>query len=230
MSKALLIAGHGEAISSARKLFDVFGDKDIAWDAAKAIGEIVTPDRVFTKKNHAIVKILHAQRYFNSLIELIVSGTKDDDDHARQNTYLVALTSLIKPLPKAIYETALPQLMPLLLRGLELPDSEIRASIIDTLLATSVGNAATKSVIVEHASSLVSTMLKNSKFKDTSSVRLRVSALRYLAILPNIVRYDILHPQKASVLRELAGVLDDPKRVVRKEAVEARTNWFKFTG
>ncbi len=54
---------------------------------------------------------------------------------------------------------------------------------------------------------------------------MRVAALRYLAVLPNIVRYDVLHPYKATVLRELATVLDDPKRSVRKEAVDARTNW-----
>ena len=50
-----------------------------------------------------------------------------------------------------------------------------------------------------------------------------MGALKYLAILPKIVRYDILHPQKATVLRELAKVLDDPKRLVRKEAVDARS-------
>ncbi|PPR00525.1 hypothetical protein CVT26_009911, partial [Gymnopilus dilepis] len=60
--------------------------------------------------------------------------------------------------------------------------------------------------------------------------RVRISALRYLAILPKIIRYDILHPYKATVLRELAAVLDDPKRSVRKEAVDARTNWFKYKG
>ena len=58
------------------------------------------------------------------------------------------------------------------------------------------------------------------------SQRLRIAALRYLAILPSLVRYDVLHPQKALVVRDLAKVLDDPKKAVRKEAVEARTNWY----
>ena len=46
--------------------------------------------------------------------------------------------------------------------------------------------------------------------------------MRYLGILPSIIRYDVLHPYKLTVLRELAEVLDDPKRVVRREAVDAR--------
>jgi len=41
-------------------------------------------------------------------------------------------------------------------------------------------------------------------------------------MLPSIVPYATLHPQRAHVLRELAVALDDPKRVVRKEAVLAR--------
>jgi DNA repair/transcription protein MET18/MMS19 len=50
----------------------------------------------------------------------------------------------------------------------------------------------------------------------------RAAALKYLALLPGAVRYDLLHPYKASVLKELAKTLDDPKRAVRKEAVNAR--------
>ena len=51
---------------------------------------------------------------------------------------------------------------------------------------------------------------------------MRTAALRYLAVIPSLVKYDVLHPQKATVLRELAKALDDPKRSVRKEAGEAR--------
>jgi DNA repair/transcription protein MET18/MMS19 len=46
--------------------------------------------------------------------------------------------------------------------------------------------------------------------------------LKYLGILPNRVRYDILHPCKSKTIKELGKILDDPKRSVRKEAVDAR--------
>jgi len=52
--------------------------------------------------------------------------------------------------------------------------------------------------------------------------KVRCAALKYLAVLPSIVPYVTLHPQRAHVLRELGVALDDPKRVVRKEAVVAR--------
>lgn len=52
--------------------------------------------------------------------------------------------------------------------------------------------------------------------------RVRVAALKYLSLLPDVIRYDVLHPHKAHVLKELSKVLDDPKRVVRREAVDTR--------
>ena|SRR6266702_46428 len=162
--------------------------------------------------------------------------------------------------------------MPLLLRGLSLPDPTLRAGVIDTLLSAAQADieagaktATEGNVITEHASSLANIMLQNcaaSEMTDTVGPALtfrswcpfilgkqsvRVGALKYLAVLPKIVRYNVLHPQKPTVLRELAKALDDPKRAVRKEAVEARsvpslllycwlltlrlrTSWFRYSG
>ena len=58
---------------------------------------------------------------------------------------------------------------------------------------------------------------------------MRVGSLKYLAVLPKIVRYSALHAQKPTVLRELAKALDDPKRAVRKEAVDARSVPIRFS-
>ena len=51
---------------------------------------------------------------------------------------------------------------------------------------------------------------------------LKIAALKYLGSLPKMISNDILHPHKASVIRELGKSLDDPRRPVRKEAVDAR--------
>lgn len=124
------------------------------------------------------------------------------------------------------------------MRGLELPDAEIRGNAIAIFIANAEGGPPEESMISEHSSTLVNSMLKNCRVDDMSIVvrmqaiesiltaektqSVRVSALQYLAILPGIVRYDVLHPCKPLVLRELGKVLDDPKRSVRKEAVQAR--------
>ncbi|KAH9930313.1 ARM repeat-containing protein [Fomitopsis serialis] len=235
MTKALLVRGDPRAADQVDRLFQLFGDNEISWDAARTIGGVVATDRILTKKHHSVIKFLYAQKYCNTVLPRIIEGAKSSEDSRQQNAYLVALTSMIKSVPKTVYAHQMPTLMPLLLRGLDLPDFEIRASVIDTLLATAESSSSSSkttenNIIAEHASSLVSTMLRNSMVKDMPSVRVRIAALRFLGVLPSAVRYDVLHPQKAMVIRELGRVLDDPKKAVRKEAVEARTNWFKFNG
>ncbi|KAH9943852.1 ARM repeat-containing protein [Amylocystis lapponica] len=222
ITRALLVRNHPVAMSHTDRLFELFLDAEVGWDAAKAVGSIPATDKVLTKKNHAIVKILHAQRFCSAILPRIIAGARSPAEQGQQNAYLVALTSLIKSVPKSTYAHEMSTLMPLLLRGLDLPDTEIRANVMDTLLAAAESNSKENTVVSEHSASLVATMLKNSKVQETQSVRVRVAALRYLAKLPSIVRYDVLHPQKATVLRELAQVLDDPKKAVRREAVEAR--------
>jgi len=230
ISKALQIQNHPDSMWFVDSLFNVLGDEQIGWDAARAIGEIGSADKILTKRNHAIVKILYAQKYFNSTLPRLMQGANSSSQPHEQSAYLVALASLVKSMPQATYVHEMPSLMPLLLRGLDLPDAQIRANVIDTLVSAVGAEPTEHNTLSEHASTLVSTMLKNCIASEMSSTRVRIAALRYLGILPSIVRYDVLHPYKATVIRELSKVLDDPKRSVRKEAVDARTNWFKYNG
>ncbi|GLB41862.1 putative RNAPII transcription regulator C-terminal [Lyophyllum shimeji] len=231
MSKALVVRKEPSLARFTDRLFEVFSDDEIAWDAARALGEFASPDQILIKRHHAVIKILHAQKFVNGVLPRIILGAQDSSKPPHEQTaYLVALTSLIKAIPKASYAHEMPSLMPLVLRGLELPDFDIRADVIDTLLAAAEGDVAAQNLVTEHTSTLVTAMLKNSMVNEMPSVRVRTAALKYLGVLPKIVRYDVLHPSKPTVLRELAKVLDDPKRSVRREAVDTRTVWFKYSG
>lgn len=59
--------------------------------------------------------------------------------------------------------------MPLLLRGLNLPDPEIRADVIQTFLSAIGSESKDSSVISEYASTLVTSMLKNSMASEIPS-------------------------------------------------------------
>ncbi|KAF8347787.1 Dos2-interacting transcription regulator of RNA-Pol-II-domain-containing protein [Amanita rubescens] len=216
VTKGLLVKGHPLSMRFRDALFEAVKDEVIGWTAAKAIGEVVAVDSVLTKKNHANVKFLYAQKYVSQVLPRIVANARDSDDNKSQAAHLVALTALIRSVSRTAYAHAMPKLMPLLLRGLDLPDADIRASVIDSLFdAARSGETLEQSIISEHATSLVNAMLRNCMVDQTPSVRIRISALRFLAALPGVVRYDILHPSKNMSL-------DDPKRTVRKEAVQAR--------
>ena len=137
--------------------------------------------------------------------------------------------------------------MPILLRGLDLNDSDLRTNILETLLQVATEATGSPTALVEHAGSLVRASLSNSQPSDgTTPVRrtlhphlhmskpesfffsllftqrVQICALRLLAALPATLRYDVLHPYKAQVLRQLGFVLDDRERAVRKEAVDCR--------
>ncbi|KAJ3902626.1 ARM repeat-containing protein [Lentinula edodes] len=225
ISKALLVCNHAQASQFADVMFLLFDDEDIKWNVAKSFGDIVRTDTILTKQNHASIKMLYAQRFVGRTLPRIIDGAKDPSEPGKQLSYLVALTSLISSIPKALYFHEMATLIPLLVRGLDLPDHDIRCQVIDTFLAVAGGDS--PDIVSDHAPSLITTMLKNSSVENMPSVKVRVSALRYLGVLPSIVRYDVLHPLKATVIKQLAVSLDDPKRAVRKEAVDAR---FKCSG
>jgi DNA repair/transcription protein MET18/MMS19 len=60
------------------------------------------------------------------------------------------------------------QLLPLLLRGLELSDDDLRGNIIDTFLSLKESESAT-TIISQHTSTLVNIMLKNASFQQQPS-------------------------------------------------------------
>ncbi|KAJ7289243.1 ARM repeat-containing protein [Mycena rebaudengoi] len=228
--KGLLVRNHKLATDFIYRLFEIFGDESVGTHAAKAFGDIAASDNILTKRNSAVVKFLWAQKFATGILPRLINGAKDETDSVQQHANLIALTALIKSIPNASYAHEMPQLMPLFLRALHIPDPQIRANVIETLLAAAQQKS-THDVLAEHAAALVRTMLGFTKARgEITSARIRIWALRYLGVLPVVVRYDVLHPSKAVVLRELAEALDDPKRSVRKEAVDAREAWFKYNG
>jgi len=57
-----------------------------------------------------------------------------------------------------------------------------------------------------------------------------LASLEFLGLLPEYIPYLTLHPQKTLVLKELGiKAIDDPKKVVRKAAVDCRSKWFSYT-
>jgi len=69
-------------------------------------------------------------------------------------------------------------------------------------------------------------MLQLSQMQDGNTIKVRMAALKCLSEFPTSLRYDILHPYKAQVLKELGKTVGDRKRLVRREAVECRAKWF----
>jgi RNAPII transcription regulator C-terminal len=91
IAKALSFIDHPLLAAYADSLFELFGDKNMSWFAAKAIGELGGPDTTLTKKNHAVIKagrgshsfdlplisppqVLHTQKYVNLVLPRLIEG------------------------------------------------------------------------------------------------------------------------------------------------------------
>ncbi|RJE25717.1 DNA repair transcription protein [Aspergillus sclerotialis] len=136
----------------------------------------------------------------------------------------------------------LPTLLPLLLQSLDLQTAQshaVRAATLETLAVIIRENGV--SVIDEagHVQSLVTRLLNTTTTeKGANNPRLRIDALKCLFLLAQSPSPDAsaaarsgrlspLLPVKNQVLRSLRFVLDDPKRDVRKAAVDARGAWLR---
>ncbi|CAG8108197.1 unnamed protein product, partial [Penicillium nalgiovense] len=119
----------------------------------------------------------------------------------------------------------------------------VRIATLDTLAVIIRDNGVVVIDQCGHVQSLVTRLLKTTSTSTgpgaVNSPRLRADALKCLKLLathqvpgaaanarapPGI---SPLLPVKAQVLRSLRAVLDDPKRDVRKAAVDARAAWLR---
>jgi len=86
----------------AERLYDAFGDEVIGWEAAKALGEIASPDPILTKANHAEVKVikyshlswisdnrflfitqvLYVQKYVSTVLPRLIASAKHSQSKA----------------------------------------------------------------------------------------------------------------------------------------------------
>jgi len=140
--------------------------------------------------------------------------------------YLIALSNILRNVPTSVITPELPRLLPLLLQSADLPDVDVKAATIQTLHITVTDSS---DVLKEHVSSVISRLLAACSSRNASNPpRIRMAALRCLRSFPAALRNELLLPYKRQVLKMLGPVLDDPKRAVRKEAVDCRVKWFSM--
>ncbi|KAJ5566520.1 hypothetical protein N7535_008158 [Penicillium sp. DV-2018c] len=175
------------------------------------------------------------------------SPTPKTPDHIKP-AHLTALAGILSTIPTALVMPELPTLLPLLLQSLDLQTADsvaVLSATLNTLAVIIRDNGV--SVIDEcgHINSLVTRLLKTTVANPgpgaINSPRLRAEALKCLTLLAThqvsnsaaaanaraLPGLSPLLPVKKQVLLSLRAVLDDPKRDVRKAAVDARGAWLR---
>lgn len=232
-------------------------DQETSATAAQGFSIILGEDDIISATNGATIRLLCRQRLFTTVIPLIstrirevnIAGTDGSHptpkapDHIKP-AHLTALAGILSTIPTALVMPELPTLLPLLLQSLDLQTADsvaVRTATLDTLAVIIRDNGVTVIDRCGHVQSLVTRLLKTTSTNigpgAVNSPRLRADALKCLNLLathqvpgaaanapPGI---SPLLPVKNQVLRSLRAVLDDPKRNVRKAAVDARAAWLR---
>jgi DNA repair/transcription protein MET18/MMS19 len=144
-----------------------------------------------------------------------------------RSNFLIALSNIIANIPKEILLPELPSLLPLLLDSLELSSPVLRANAINTVYVMVMESP---EIMSSHLESMIPALLKQIEISPSNPMDVRISSLRCLAIVPTHLSLESINPFRKEVIRQVGTILDDPKRAVRKEAVDCRHAWYSSSG
>ncbi|KAI9781234.1 MAG: hypothetical protein M1835_004338 [Candelina submexicana] len=224
IAKALALKSDPSLSLVLDELLWTLDNKDFGTFTARGFSLLISPDEVLSKENYAIVRLLHKQKVFAYCVPRIAELFRGADPTIKPN-YLIALSGLLKSVSLEILMPHSDMLLPLLLQSIDLNDQDVKAATIDTLAVTIGENS---KAVEGHVSSLINRLLSTARGKQFNSPKVREIALRCLCMFPRKFRNETLLPYKKQVTKNLMTILDDSKRVVRKEAVDCRAAWFNM--
>ena len=211
----------------------------VAKQASPLFRVLLASDDVLSKTNFVQLRLLASQRIFQTLTPLFSRRFREASLTPEKENYLIALSGLLSTVPEDIVMPELPTLLPLLLQSLDISDQTVRTATLETLAVMITNNP---SALEEsgHVPALAKRLISSAilprqhgkMMPATSLPRTRRLATRCLTLMPKYIqgggsRANPLLSLKREVLQGLMAVLDDPKRDVRKEAVDARAAWLR---
>ncbi|KAG0328198.1 hypothetical protein BGZ99_005864 [Dissophora globulifera] len=228
ITKAMVLSTNQVGYDMARELMNVFSVPRLGKIAADGFNLVIGEQQdVLTKETFAIMRLLYKQRFFNYCIPVLVKGFESSADEVRHN-FLIALSHVLRNIPKQVLLTELPPLLPMLVHSLSFPDPDLRSSTIETF---QIITKDAPSLMAEHLSTLTPLLIALACTSGpANTMKVRMAALKCLAAQPKSLPFTALRPYKTQVLKELEKSLDDRKRLVRREAVECRSQWFTLNG
>ncbi|XP_061561738.1 MMS19 nucleotide excision repair protein homolog isoform X1 [Phycodurus eques] len=219
VTKALLLRYHPTCTTLTDKMFSLLDDADLGPVVADGFSLLMSDSAdVLSRGCHADVRIMYRQRFFSENSTKLVQGFNVAPQEKKPN-YLKALSSIVNKLPKQVQVTELPALLSLLLEALTYPDQSVQLSTLSCLEPVI---ADPPSALIQQLEALVGRLLP---LTSAPTMKVKIASLRCIYALSRFPEHEVL-PFRARVLHALATPLGDKKRLVRREAVQARGEWF----
>ncbi|XP_044772508.1 MMS19 nucleotide excision repair protein homolog isoform X5 [Neomonachus schauinslandi] len=219
VTKALVLRYHPLSSCLTDRLMGLLSDPELGPAAADGFSLLMSDcTDVLTRAGHAEVRIMFRQRFFTDNVPALVQGFHAASRDVKPN-YLKGLSHVLNRLPQPVLLPELPTLLSLLLEALSCSDCVVQLSTLSCLQPLLLEAPQVMSL---HVDTLVTKFLNLS---SSPSMAVRIAALQCMHALTRLPT-PVLLPYKPQVIRALAKPLDDKKRLVRKEAVSARGEWF----
>ncbi|KAL0319306.1 UNVERIFIED_CONTAM: MMS19 nucleotide excision repair protein [Sesamum angustifolium] len=175
---------------------------------------------------HATVRPLYKQRFFSTIMPILLSlVVKSESSFVRSMLYR-AFAHVVSDTPLTAILGEAKKLFPILLECLSTLSKDVSdKGIIYSVLLVISGILLDKNgqeAGVENASSIVNQLIELTAYPHMMAVReTAIQCLVAVSELPHARVY----PLRTKVLRAISKALDDPKRIVRQEAVRCRQAW-----
>lgn len=216
LSKGLLARGHPDAAEIFETLSEALDHPRLRYAAMLAF-EIVSLE--FPQLHLPLLRHLFRQKIFTLAMKYLDNKIEKFSEH-----HLAAMAHILRITPFVALRNEKERVGPILFRCIKSTDEPSNASRV--LVSLNILNEFIKHknhFIVDHLQHLVGDILQLTNFK--SSMEVRISACKSIRMLTIFPLYTLV-PYKQDVILGLTSALDDPKRLVRSAAVEARLAWY----
>ncbi|KAL5729011.1 hypothetical protein ACHQM5_002023 [Ranunculus cassubicifolius] len=183
-------------------------------------------DICLNKTFHAITKPLHRQRFFSSMMPVLLTSLKDCDSPTTRCMLYRALGHVISNSPlSAVVNEAKSVIFVLLdaisVLSVEICDRELTYSLL-LVLSGMIMDENAREAVTDNAPNIIKRLIGLTSYPHMMVVReTGIECLVAMSILP----HTRIFPLRRQVLEALSKALDDPKRKVRQQAVRCRHAW-----
>jgi len=226
-SKGLAMKSHAFAENLALVVPDLIGNPQVSLEtrevAAEFFGKVVRSTKnVLCKDCFCVEKLFFQQRYFKQIFPALrerFQGLGNRDEAS--GLFLLAACRLLEHTPSPIMLLEIETVAPFLTQALTNPSLKVQTSALTSLSFVVERHL---NALEPHLATIIPVLCNLAQCKPGIRARHRATAIKCLEAFAAI-KYNQIHSFRHLVTKSLLVTLDDPKRAIRKLAVECRNSW-----